>query len=87
MDNVINNLFEYLERKITVVKKNIISITNVFLGTDELYKIDKECLFNEKIEIIKTPEVLFIDPTDTQPQESHLSYVKLNLVGGLINYF
>lgn len=34
-----------------------------------------------------TPEVLFIDPTDTQPQNSELSYVKLNLVGGLINYF
>lgn len=34
-----------------------------------------------------TPEVLFVDPTDTQPQNSELSYVKLNLVGGLINYF
>lgn len=34
-----------------------------------------------------TPEVLFIDPTDTQPTESTLNYVKLNLVGGLINYF
>ena len=34
-----------------------------------------------------TPEVLFIDPTDNQPQNSNLSYVKLNLTGGLINYF
>lgn len=34
-----------------------------------------------------TPEVLFIDPTDAQPQNSELNYVKLNLVGGLINYF
>ena len=41
----------------------------------------------KSIFIRETPEVLFIDPTDTQPQESHLSYVKLNLVGGLINYF
>lgn len=34
-----------------------------------------------------TPEILFIDPTDTQPTESTLNYVKLNLVGGLLNYF
>ena len=41
----------------------------------------------KSIFVRETPEVLFIDPTDTQPQESHLSQVKLNLVGGLINYF
>lgn len=41
----------------------------------------------KSIFVRETPEVLFIDPTDTQPQESNLSYVKLNLVGGLINYF
>lgn len=35
----------------------------------------------------ETPEVLFIDPSDPQPQEQNLSYVKLNLTGGLINYF
>ena len=34
-----------------------------------------------------TPQVLFVDPTDVQPQESTLNYVKLNLVGGLLNYF
>lgn len=34
-----------------------------------------------------TPDVLFIDPTNTQPTESTLNYVKLNLVGGLVNYF
>lgn len=34
-----------------------------------------------------TPDVLFIDPTDTQPKESTINYVKLNLVGGLLNYF
>ena len=34
-----------------------------------------------------TPEVLFIDPTEAQPQNSGVSYVKLNLTGSLINYF
>lgn len=34
-----------------------------------------------------TPNVLFIDPNDTQPQtDTSLSYVRLNLVGGLSNY-
>ena len=34
-----------------------------------------------------TPEILFIDPTNSEPEESTLNYVKLNLVGGLLNYF
>lgn len=33
------------------------------------------------------PNVLFIDPTLQAPEDSSLNYVKLNLGGGLINYF
>ena len=35
----------------------------------------------------ETPGVLFIDPTSNTPQDSNISYAKLNLVGGLTNYF
>ena len=69
-----------------------------FIGENselEKYKMDK---IGRRPKVIKdkdvkaiffrdTPEILFIDPTDTQPQESTLNYVKLNLVGGLLNYF
>ena len=34
-----------------------------------------------------TPEVLFIDPANMEPPEEGLSYVRLTLSGGLINYF
>lgn len=35
-----------------------------------------------------TPNVLFIDPNNTEPQtDTSLSYVRLNLVGGMANYF
>ena len=36
----------------------------------------------------ETPNVLFIDPLDTSPRsDTQLSYIKLNIVGGMSNYF
>lgn len=35
----------------------------------------------------ETPNVLFVDPANIQPRDNALSYVKMNLVGGLSNYF
>ena len=34
-----------------------------------------------------TPEVLFIDPANTEPPTDGISYVRLTLSGGLVNYF
>lgn len=34
-----------------------------------------------------TPEVLFIDPANTEPPADGISYVRLTLSGGLVNYF
>lgn len=69
-----------------------------FLGADAELNKYKTSIIGRRPKVINdttvkalyfrdTPEVLFIDPTDTEPQNSELSYVKLNLVGGLINYF
>lgn len=69
-----------------------------FIGADAELEKYKMSVIGRRPEVVSddtihalffrdTPEVLFIDPTDTQPQNSELSYVKLNLVGGLINYF
>lgn len=36
----------------------------------------------------ETPNVIFIDPLDTSPRsDTQLGYVKLNIVGGMANYF
>lgn len=35
----------------------------------------------------ETPNVLFVDPASDEPRNNELSYVKMNLVGGLSNYF
>lgn len=35
----------------------------------------------------ETPNVLFIDPANDEPRDNDLNYVKMNLVGGLSNYF
>ncbi len=34
-----------------------------------------------------TPEILFIDPRNTEPPQENISYARLNLSGGLSNYF
>lgn len=69
-----------------------------FIGADAELSKYKKSLIGRRPEVVNddtikaiffrdTPEVLFVDPTDEQPQNSNLNYVKLNLVGGLINYF
>lgn len=69
-----------------------------FIGADAELNKYKMSIIGRRPEVVNddsvkaiffrdTPEVLFVDPNSSQPQNSGLNYVKLNLVGGLINYF
>ena len=66
--------------------------TNSDLGQYRVSLIGRrsKAINDDKIKAIfyrETPGVLFIDPTSNQPKEGQLNYVRMNLVGGLSNYF
>lgn len=90
-------IYNFDNKKLTFLNPGALLFWFDFIEDSSLAKY-KQAIIGRRPEVVnddkvqalfyeETPEVLFIDPTKEEDEESTLTYTKLNLVGGLSDYF